>query len=66
MNVKPGRPRRISAVEHATDTRKMALDLMQKALELLDTDPGVSPLIGSQLQLAIDRLVSSKPGGMGV
>ena len=64
MNVKLSRLRRISAVDGATDTRKLALDLMLRALELLDSDPRVSPLVGSQLQLAIDRLAASESAGI--
>ena len=63
MNVKPGRLRPTSAGDSAAETRKLALALMRKALELLDADPGISPLVGSQLQLAIDRLDTSRPGG---
>ena len=44
--------------EHARD---LALDHMLAALAHLDSDPRISPLIGSQLQLAIDRLVASMP-----
>ena len=62
MNVKPFRLRR-PAVEGDSDTRKLALDLMQKALALLDKDPSISPMIGAQLQLAIDRLISSRNAG---
>lgn len=43
----------------AADMRKLALDCMLAALEHLDSDPSVSPFVGVQLQLAIDRLVSS-------
>ena len=63
MNVKPGRLRPTSAGDGAAETRKLALALMRKALELLDADPGISPLIGAQLQLTIDRLDTSRPGG---
>ena len=63
MNVKPGRIRPTSAAEGVTETGKLALDLMRKALGLLDEDPNISPLIGSHLQLAIDRMMASRPGG---
>ena len=63
MNVNPGRIRPTSTVEGVTETRKLALDLMRKALSLLDEDPTVSPLVGSQLQLAIDRLVALRSRG---
>ena len=63
MNVKPGHLRPTSAGDGAAETRKLALALMRKALELLDADPGISPLIGAQLQLTIDRLDTSRPGG---
>ena len=48
--------------EACTDTRKLALDYMLRALEQLDNDAGLSPIIGLQLQLAIDRLIgATKP-----
>lgn len=56
MNVKPGRLMRTCAVEGVDETRKQALEFMRKALELLDAHPSISPLVGAQLQLAIDRL----------
>ena len=63
MNVKPGRLRSIPGDERvAADTRTLALDYLLKALELLDNDANISPLIGTQLQLAIDRLKSSLSG----
>ncbi len=65
MKLKLGSLRRISAAKGATDTRKLALDLMVKALELLDKDPSISPLIGSQLQLAVDRLTYAEPEDTG-
>lgn len=62
MNVKPGRMWPNSAEQHvAADPRKIALGCMLSALDHLDSDEGISPVIGSQLQLAIDRLVSSMP-----
>jgi hypothetical protein len=61
MNVKLGRLRRISAAEGMADKRRTALEHMLKALELLDADPSISPLVGTQLQLTIDRLLSSQP-----
>jgi len=62
MNVKPGRMRPNSAEQHlAADPREIALNRMLSALDHLDSDAGISPVIGSQLQLAIDRLVSSMP-----
>ena len=63
MNLEPGCLRPFSAEVRKTDTRRIALDCMLRALEHLDSDGDISPLIGSQLQLAIDRLVSSCPGG---
>jgi hypothetical protein len=45
----------------AADTPKLALDCMLAALEHLDSDASISPFVGVQLQLAIDRLVSSNP-----
>ena len=42
--------------ENRGKARLLALDCMSKALEYLDSDPGISPIVGSQLQLAIDRL----------
>jgi len=62
MDVKTGRSRPISAEPRAAaDARKTALDCMLSALEHLDGDASISPIIGSQLQLAIDRLISSMP-----
>jgi hypothetical protein len=61
MNLKFGRLPRLSAVEGTANTRKTALEHMLKALELLDSDPSISHLVGTQLQLAIDRLLSSQP-----
>jgi hypothetical protein len=66
MNIKPDRLRRIRAVDGATDARKLALELMVEALELLDRDASINPLIGSHLQLAIDRLVSLQSEGPGI
>lgn len=64
MDVKSGRLRPISAEPKAADARKTALDCMLSALEHLDSDGSISPIIGSQLQLAIDRLISSMPGDL--
>lgn len=62
MNVGTGRLRPTSAEECVnTDARKIALNCMLSALGHLDSDAGISPVIGSQLQLAIDRLISSMP-----
>ena len=62
MNVKPGRMGPNSAGGAATaDPRDIALGFMLSALDHLDSDAGISPVVGSQLQLAIDRLVSSMP-----
>jgi hypothetical protein len=60
MNVDPGgfRPRQGGGFE-AADIRSLALACMVAALEHLDRDVNISPLIGSQLQLAIDRLSAS-------
>jgi hypothetical protein len=67
MNVKPDRLSPVPADERvAVGTQKLALDYMLKALELLDNDAAISPLIGAQLQLAIDRLKSSLAGGSRV
>ena len=62
MNVGPGRFQPMVAQEDAgADTRNQALGCMLRALEYLDEDPEISPIIGSQLQLAIDRLSSAMP-----
>ncbi|HEU0310790.1 MAG TPA: hypothetical protein VFR36_06195 [Sphingomicrobium sp.] len=54
----------MAANEGATaDARGLALACMSKALEHLDSDPAISPIIGSHLQLAIDMLWASMPGG---
>jgi len=63
MNVKPGRLRPLSAMESVSETRNLALDLMRRALELLDKDPSIAPLVAPQLQLAIDRLIRPCAGG---
>lgn len=64
MNVEPGRLELTVANERGSgDTRRLALDYMVKALEYLDEDPRISPIVGSQLQLAIDRLSSAIPRG---
>lgn len=63
MNVKTGHLRPLSAVESVSETRNLALDLMRRALELLDKDPSIAPLVAPQLQLAIDRLTF--PRGRG-
>ena len=63
MNVESGGVRPISADEpEKADARGKALECMLKALEHLDSDGDISPVIGSQLQLAIDRLASSNSG----
>lgn len=60
MNVESRHGRPISDEECGTaDARSLALDCMLTALEHLDSDAEVSPVIGAHLQLAIDRLVSS-------
>jgi hypothetical protein len=63
MNVKTGHLRPLSAVESVSETRNLALDLMRRALELLDKDPSIAPLAAPQLQLAIDRLICPRAGG---
>lgn len=62
MNVEPGCLEPTVNDEGVSfDARRMALDCMMKALEFLDEDPRISPIVGSQLQLAIDRLSSTTP-----
>ena len=64
MDVKAGRlPPTIGGARISSDPQRLALDYMLAALEHLDSDAAVSPMVGAQLQLAIDRLVSSFPGG---
>ena len=64
MNVEPGRLELTVANDGVSgDARKLALDCMVKALEYLDEDPSISPIVGSQLQLAIDRLSSAMATG---
>jgi len=63
MNVGTGRLRPTSAGDCTADARGLALNCMLAALDHLDRDAGISPAIGAQLQLAIDRLVSSMPAG---
>lgn len=43
----------------AADARSMALNLMSKALGHLDSDCNIPPVIGAQLQMAIDTLWTS-------
>ena len=38
------------------DTRSKANRLMTKALELIDSDPSISGVVGAHLQMAIDSL----------
>jgi hypothetical protein len=60
MHVESGRLRLMEVSEHhSADARKMALESMVTALEYLDSDVGISPIVGSHLQLAIDRLLAS-------
>lgn len=62
MKLEIARLRPMPAEEsHAVDMRGLALACMSKALEYLDSDPSISPVIGSQLQLAIDKLWASMP-----
>lgn len=62
MNLEPGRIEPTMNDESVRDdARRMAFDCMVKALEYLDEDPRISPIVGSQLQLAIDRLSSAMP-----
>lgn len=41
---------------HYSDVREAALSCMVQALSLLDSDATIPPIIGAQLQLAIDTL----------
>lgn len=64
MNIGPGRLGPVSEEECVNaDARRIALNCMLSALDHLDSDARISPVIGSQLQLAIDRLISSMPDG---
>lgn len=63
MNVGTGRLRPTSTGECSADARRLALNCMLSALDHLDSDAGISPVIGSQLQLAIDRLISTMHDG---
>lgn len=64
MKSKSARSRPVVADEGATtDARGLALACMSRALEHLDSDPAISPIIGAHLQLAIDTLWASMPGG---
>ena len=57
MNVEPARLRPTAGDKRQhDDARRIALDCMLKALEHLDRDANIPPIVGSQLQLAIDRL----------
>jgi len=60
MDVKVGRsPPSTGQVCAIADQQRLALDHMLAALRHLDNDVGVSPFVGVQLQLAIDRLAAS-------
>lgn len=64
MNVEPGCLEPTVNDEGVSgDARRMALDCMVKALEYLDEEPRISPIVGSHLQLAIDRLSSAMARG---
>ena len=41
---------------HYSDVREAALKCMSRALAYLDSDATIAPIIGAQLQLAIDTL----------
>ena len=57
MNVGPGRFQALVAREdRRADTRKLALDCMLRALQYPDENREISPVVGSHLQLAVDRL----------
>ena len=45
----------------STDARSAALGLMVKALRMLDSDPTISGIPGSHLQMAIDSLCRGNP-----
>jgi hypothetical protein len=65
MDVKVGRsPPSTGQVCAIADQQRLALDHMLAALRHLDNDVGVSPFVGVQLQLAIDRLAASTSGGL--
>jgi hypothetical protein len=48
-----------AAATDMTDARSMALNLMSRALGHLDSDSNIPPIIGAQLQTAIDALWTS-------
>jgi hypothetical protein len=43
----------------AGDARAAALALMSEALDVLDSDRTIPPIIGAQLQMAVDTLSAS-------
>lgn len=45
----------------STDARSAAVGLMVEALRLLDSDPTISGIPGSHLQMAIDSLCLGSP-----
>lgn len=63
MDVNTGRLRSLSAMDGVNETSNPALELMRRALDLLVKDPGISPLVAPQLQLAIDRLICPRASG---
>ena len=47
---------------HYSDAREAALSCMTQALAHLDSDAAIPPIIGAQLQLAIDTLRAATGG----
>jgi hypothetical protein len=43
------------------ETRSLAIRLMTEALELIDSEPSISSLVGAHLQMAIDSLQQGHP-----
>ncbi len=68
MKIDPARVRPTAGDQrHRKDARRIALDCMLTALEHLDRDAEIPPIVGSQLQLAIDRLrpsITESPGSI--
>lgn len=67
-NVGAGVAEQIGAGE-AADPRTVALGLMSKALDHLDSDGTIPPVIGAHLQSAIDALwvsVSNSPASINL
>ena len=64
MTLETGTRPCVACEEHChANAQGRALTCMSRALEHLDSDARISPIIGAHLQLAIDRLRDNLPNG---